>query len=131
MSERRSVGFVIVLACLVAAPTAGDIGSCNGKAEPLGAPAFFAARLSMECDRCRECGFDSRACRLACDDVARSSFPQNFPAGCAPVIHDGEVCLHAIEALSCSAFGDLVSDAPIVPTECDFCPASAASGGTP
>jgi hypothetical protein len=125
---RRWFVAILFLAPLIAAPTAGDIGSCGSAAEPLGAPEFFVARLSLECERCKDCGYGSRTCVLVCDQVAKKSYPRAFPEGCRPVVHDGEVCLRAIEALSCNAFGDLVSDAPIVPTECDFCPASAATG---
>ena len=121
--ERRSIVLVAIVAALCAAPTVGDVGSCGQKAAPLGAPEFFGARLQLECDRCRRCGYSSRACVRACDALARHAIPPSFPEGCSPVVHDGEVCLRALDALSCSAFGDVVSDAPIVPTECDFCPA--------
>jgi hypothetical protein len=126
INRRLGIVVIVLLAPLVAAPTVGDVGSCGAPAEPLGAPEFFSARLSLECNRCKDCGYGGRTCTLVCDDVAKKDFPRAFPEGCHPVVHDGEVCLHAIEALSCSAFGDLVSDAPIVPTECDFCPAAAA-----
>jgi hypothetical protein len=123
---RASIGFVVILATLVAAPTVGDIGSCGTPAEPLGAPEFFSARLSLECDRCNTCGFTaSPICKQVCADLQKKRFPSTFPDGCHPVTHDGDVCLNAIEALSCNDFGDLVTDPPIVPTECDFCPASA------
>lgn len=126
MTTRRWIVAVFFLAPLVAAPTVGDVGSCGSAAEPLGAPEFFGARVSLECQRCKDCGYGGRTCTLVCDQTAKQSYPRSFPEGCHPVIHDGEVCLHAIEALSCSAFGDLVAEAPIVPTECDFCPAAAA-----
>jgi hypothetical protein len=44
-------------------------------------------------------------------------------------VHDGEVCLRAIESLSCNGFGDVVDPQPIVPTECDFCPERAVEAG--
>ena len=120
---RISIGFAIVLAIFAAAPTVGDIGSCGQKAESLDAKAFFDARLDDECARCQECGLFTRACTRACDKKLLR--PSTFPPGCKPVVHDGEVCLHAIESLSCNAFADLVSDFDaIVPTECDFCPLS-------
>jgi len=119
---RISVGFAIVLALFAAAPTVGDVGSCGQKAEPLDATKFFAERLDDTCARCQECDLATRACVRACDK--KLGRPTSFPAGCHPIVHDGEVCLRAIEALSCASFGDLVSDDPIVPTECDFCPLS-------
>ena len=121
--SRASIAFVMVLALFAAAPTVGDVGSCNAAVEALDAKAFFTRRLAAECARCDDCGLNTRACIRACD--ARTEVPTSFPAGCHPVVHDGEVCLHAIDALSCGAASDLVSDAPIVPTECDFCPAPA------
>jgi hypothetical protein len=126
ISRRLGIIAIVLLAPLVAAPTVGDVGSCGTAAEPLGAPEFFSARLAMVCRRCHDCDYGGRTCTLVCDQLAKKSFPRAFPEGCHPVVHDGEVCLRAIDALSCNDFGDLVSDAPIVPTECDFCPASAA-----
>ena len=125
---RLSIGFTIVLAVFVAAPTVGDVGSCGAPADPLDANAFFRQRLEDECSMCRTCGYATRACKRACTRGA--VVPTSFPAGCHPVVHDGEVCLRAIEALNCNGFGDMVSDLdPIVPTECDFCPASDVEGG--
>jgi hypothetical protein len=118
---RLSIGFAIVLGLCAAAPTVGDIGSCNGApAEPLGAEKFFAARAQLECAHCRDCGLSSQACTIACDP--RATLPIAFPEGCHPVVHDGEVCLNALDALSCGAFADVVGPAAVVPTECDFCP---------
>lgn len=125
--NRPSVGFVIVLAVFAAAPTVGDVGGCNDRAVPLDANKFFGARLQIECARCDECGLTTASCRRACD--RKTIVPSTFPAGCAPVEHDGQVCLNALEALSCDAFGDVVAPAPIVPTECDFCPSPPAEAG--
>ncbi len=120
-ASRPSIGFAIVLALCAAAPTAGDVGGCGATIEPLDARKFFTERLRIECARCGECGYATAQCRRACD--ARTAVPRSFPDGCRPVDHDGQVCLRALEALSCSSFGDVVDPAPIVPTECDFCPA--------
>lgn len=120
MKQRIGTAFAIVLAVFVAAPTVGDIGGCGGTDERLDAKKFFAERFRVECDRCKECGYSTPACRRACD--RRTVVPGSFPAGCTPVVHDGEVCLRAIEALSCDGFADVVDPQPIVPTECDFCP---------
>ena len=124
---RLSIGFVIVLALFAAAPTVGDVGACGTAVEPLDAGAFFKQRLDDECRRCDECGYASRTCKRACDKTV--PIPTTFPPGCHPVVHDGEVCLRAIEALGCDAFGELVSNVPIVPTECDFCPVNDVEGG--
>ncbi|GAC1353163.1 MAG: hypothetical protein NVS3B20_20010 [Polyangiales bacterium] len=125
--SRTSIAFVIALALLVSAPVVGDVGACGAVAETLDAQRFFNARLEDECTRCNECANSSPGCRRACD--RKTPRPLTFPPGCHPLVHDGEVCLHAIEALSCNAFGDLVSDNPIVPTECDFCPSADGKAG--
>lgn len=125
--SRPSIGFVIVLAFFAAAPTVGDVGGCNDSADPLDASKFFGARLQLECDRCKECGYTTAACKRACNKS--TIVPSTFPAGCKPLEHDGQVCLRALEALSCDGFGDVVSSPPIVPTECDFCPEPPAEAG--
>lgn len=125
--NRSKIAFVIVLSILSAAPTVGDIGGCGGTDETLDARKFFTERLRVDCERCGECGLTTPACRRACNKS--TIVPGSFPAGCRPVVYDGEVCLRAIEALSCDAFADVVDPAPIVPTECDFCPERAVSGG--
>ncbi|MBX7197095.1 MAG: hypothetical protein K1X94_33915 [Sandaracinaceae bacterium] len=125
-ANRPSIGFVIVLAVFSAAPTVGDVGGCNESATNLDARKFFSARLSVECSRCKECDFITAACKRACDK--NTIIPSTFPAGCQPLEHDGQVCLRALEALSCSAFEDAVATSPIVPTECDFCPEPSEAG---
>ncbi len=117
---RRSIAFVIVLACCAAAPTVGDVGSCGGPIEALDAHKYFAARAELECRHCQDCKLETNACKVACD--AHATLPTAFPEGCHPLVHDGDVCLNALDALGCGAFGDAVSDTAIVPTECDFCP---------
>jgi hypothetical protein len=125
--NRASIGFIIVLGVFAAAPTVGDIGGCGGTDETLDARKFFAARLELECDRCGECALDTAPCRRACNKS--TIVPSTFPTGCRPAVHDGEVCLRALEALSCTRFADVVDPAPIVPTECDFCPERAVEAG--
>ncbi|MBI2393157.1 MAG: hypothetical protein HYV09_26465 [Deltaproteobacteria bacterium] len=119
---RPSVGFVIVLAICAAAPTVGDVGGCQDAAKPLDANKFFAARLQLECDRCKECELSTAMCKRACDP--RTRVPSSFPEGCRPLEHDGQVCLRALEAASCDEFEGVVAPSPVVPTECDFCPES-------
>jgi hypothetical protein len=127
MTRRTSLAFVMCLSVLVAAPTVGDIGSCGAPVAPLDATKFFDARLRDTCQRCRDCGLSTLACNIACDPGTPR--PDAFPTGCTPDTHDGEVCLDSILALSCHDVGRLVSDTPVAPTECDFCPASAAEAG--
>ena len=53
--------------------------------------------------------------------------PQNerdvfIPQTCRPLLHDGEVCLRALNAASCSDYATFVDDdAPALPSECEFC----------
>jgi hypothetical protein len=124
--KRPILPFGIVLAGFCLAPTVGDVGGCAEASSPLDASRFFQVRAQTICQRCGDCGLSTRTCALDCagDDV-----PTAFPAGCAPVVHDGEVCVRAIESISCSDVTALVSAAPITPTECDFCPAALADGG--
>ncbi|MGZ3456555.1 MAG: hypothetical protein ACXWUG_05580 [Polyangiales bacterium] len=124
---RPSIGFVIVLAILAAAPTVGDVGGCGTQVEPLDATKFFTQELDLTCSRCDECGILAPRCKTACDTRTRI-VPHTFVNGCNPVVHDGEVCINALEALSCSAFDDYV-ERSVLPTECDFCPQEDA--GTP
>ena len=126
MSDRPSLGFVIVLGVLTAAPTVGDVGGCNEAAAPLDASKFFRARLEITCAQCKDCGVATATCRAACDPATFA--PSTFPSGCKPVEHDGQVCLRALESMSCGEFESVVAAAPIVSTECDFCPAPAAEG---
>ena len=117
----RRAWIAIVLALGAAAPTAGDVGSCSEPAEDLDAGKFFAKKRGIECARCSECGVATRACGAAC---APGGGADAFPEGCYPLIHDGEVCLNALDAASCGDFAETMSDtAPTVPTECNFCPA--------
>ena len=123
--DRARLGLVMVLGVLAMAPTVGDVGGCNEQADELSAEKFFRARLESECQRCKACEIAANpGCKRAC--APNPFLPSVFPKGCRPLVHDGEVCLRAIEDLSCEAFADVVAANPVVPTECDFCPA-----GTP
>jgi hypothetical protein len=113
------------LLLVVAAPTVGDIGSCGGQPNELDPVAFFQQKASLDCARCGECDLHTQACARACDP---KQAPTAFPVGCYPLVHDGEVCLHALEATGCSQYRSFVSDrGSTVPTECNFCPPGAQS----
>jgi hypothetical protein len=119
-SRRRLLLVALVLALFTAAPTPGDTGGCQ-PARPLDETVFFRAKRNVDCDRCQECDFTSDHCTRACDDQRTST--ERFPDGCAPLAHDGAVCLRALAAASCDDYGKYVSDdRPQLPSECDFCP---------
>ena len=105
---------------LCTAPTPGDIGGCGQKAAPLDPGIFFASQANIDCQRCDECGLR----RAACSDACRfQGYPEAFPEGCAPLVHDGEVCLRALLHASCDDYGAYMSDTEkTTPTECNFCP---------
>jgi hypothetical protein len=116
----RSMRIAMVALLFLAAPTAGDIGSCNQPLNDLDAAKFFAAKQGVDCERCTECGLMSHVCKRAC---AAAPVAGTFPHGCDPLEHDGEVCLDALLAASCVDYQGYVADqGATVPTECDFCP---------
>lgn len=120
-SSRRALLALCASCALCAAPTPGDIGGCGRVVEDLDAAAYFAAKRDVDCDACRQCGFTTRRCSLACEREAGQ--PDVFPEGCHPLVFDGEVCLRALRHSSCDDYRAYVSDAAAaVPTECDFCP---------
>jgi hypothetical protein len=109
----------VVLFC--AAPTPGDIGGCGQRVQPLGPEPFFAAKKEIDCSKCDECSFSTKFCESACDADAEQQ--TEFPAGCNPIVHDGEVCLNALEAAGCGEYEDYVKDGDRQsPNECRFCP---------
>ena len=112
------VGVFLGLLCM--APTAGDIGGCGKEATDLDAEDYAQARKSEDCDRCRECGITTERCKRACDPTKAPEIA--LPQTCKPVRHDGEVCLRAIDTVSCEKFATYVDDfAAATPGECDFC----------
>lgn len=119
-----------LFALLTLAPTAGDIGSCGQSAVELDETKFFQQKERIDCLACQECVLDSPlACAQACDGVV-NVVP--FPDGCLPLVHDGEVCLNALEAASCDDMAKyLDKDAPTIPFECNFCSPDARGGGEP
>jgi hypothetical protein len=49
--------------------------------------------------------------------------PSEFPKGCFPLVHDGEVCLRALSYSTCDEYVEYLDDrVPRIPTECNFCP---------
>jgi hypothetical protein len=114
-------GFLLVLALFTMAPTPpGDVGGCGQAAQPLDAQVFFQHWANIDCEKCTECRFDTERCTAACD---ATEIQTAFREGCAPLVHDGEVCLHALRAADCDEYEDYVKDSgPLVPTECRFCP---------
>ncbi len=124
----------IVIALLAAAPTAGDIGSSCQPLVVLDHAKFFAAKQSVDCEKCMACALTSNACTAAC---GKKPVAPAFPKDCFPLVHDGEVCIRALSDASCADYALFVADqGAIIPTECDFCPADKAppgvggSGGT-
>lgn len=134
MSVRRRELAAVSLVALVfgAGPTVGDIGSCGRSASDIDEAAFASSHKQTDCQRCTSCGLQSQTCARACDPQAPSDV--GWPSTCHPLEHDGEVCLRALQAASCSDYAAFVSDVdPTSPTECDFChlltgPINAASG---
>ena len=115
---RRLVTTLMLLLC--AAPTAGDIGSCGQTAEDLDPIKFFARKGGIDLAKCDECGFAGATCSARRDGQLEATA---FAEGCYPLVHDGEVCLRALEHADCDEYGQYVrDDAPTVPTECNFCP---------
>jgi len=114
---RALLGFVVLAFC--AAPVPGDVGGCNQSAEELDAAAFFASKAQVDCAHCGECAFDTEACARACQGSTQTEFSKD----CLPLVHDGEACLRALDAASCSDYAAYVRDeSPSIPTECAFCP---------
>lgn len=124
---RELARLAIVALFFLAAPTAGDIGSCNQTAEDLDSAKFFEAKQNLDCNRCFDCALTTKACELACGPALAFSFPK----GCYPLVHDGEVCLDVLNASSCADYTRYMADiAATIPTECDFCPLGSLDAGT-
>ena len=119
--RRRDLALCALLALVFGAgPTVGDIGSCGDQASLLDLATFQAERKAIDCQQCRQCGLMTMWCVNACNPDAPS--PVQWPSTCQPLVHDGVVCIDALQVASCSAYASYVSDtAPTVPTECDFC----------
>jgi hypothetical protein len=113
-------GLLILLAVVFGmGPTVGDIGSCSQKADPLDGPTFFALKARIDCARCGECSLSGAQCSAACAGPPATA----FLSGCRPLVHDGEVCLHALMHASCDDYAAFTDELhPTAPSECQFCP---------
>lgn len=131
MTRSRALRLVVmIVAMLCLAPTPGDIGGCGQTAEDLDPAVFFSTLAATDCRACQSCGFPSATCTQACD--TKTPIPAAFSAGCAPLAHDGEVCLRRLQNDSCSVYQRYVADdeagkaVPLTsrprPSECQFCP---------
>lgn len=110
----------LVALLFTAAPTVGDIGSCGQSPDDLDPVKYFTAKETLDCERCRACDILTDACTRACEPALDLS---DFPSGCYPLVHDGEVCLRVLSASSCQEYAGFMADvAPTLPTECNFCP---------
>jgi hypothetical protein len=111
------------------APTPGDVGGCGKEATELDPVAYADTRKVTDCNRCRACALGTARCARACDDTQPPEI--QLPSTCRPLYHDGEVCIRALKAASCSDYASYMDDvAPSIPSECDFCrvPPPAATG---
>ena len=119
-ASRKLHGVTIFLALVFGmGPTVGDIGSCNQEPNPLDPALFFVVKARIDCARCAECGLSSTPCRAACAGPPQTSFLR----GCRPLVHDGEVCLHALLHASCDDYVSYTDESrPTAPSECQFCP---------
>lgn len=120
--QLAKLGLAFIALAFCAAPVPGDVGGCGQEPQELDPVTFFWSLQGTECDQCRACELTTAACERACGEVLVQS---EFPKDCVPLVHDGEVCLRALQSGSCDDFRGYMSDhAPTIPTECDFCPGS-------
>jgi hypothetical protein len=122
--QRVTIARLVLVVCLTllcTAPTPGDVGGCGQPARDLDPEAFFQEKRRIDCSHCTECGIRTESCDVACSEEPPPI--EGFPAGCYPLVHDGEVCLRALDDASCDEYRPYVADeAPQVPSECNFCP---------
>ena len=119
--DRKAVhGLTIFLAVVLGmGPTVGDIGSCGQDIDALDAPTFFELKARIDCSRCSECTLSGKQCEAACISPPATA----FAPGCHPLVHDGEVCLHALLHAPCDDYATYVDENhPAAPSECQFCP---------
>lgn len=105
---------------LLTAPTPGDVGGCGQARQVLDVEAFFESKQGIDCERCDECRLRTERCVSAC---STSPIETEFPEGCVPLVHDGEVCLRRLLDASCDEYAGYMDDGDAkAPTECNFCP---------
>jgi hypothetical protein len=120
IARRETVVLALVALAFVAAPTPGDVGGCGKTATALSPSGFARGRKTVDCRRCTDCDLHTQRCARACDPSAPSDV--QIPDTCHPLLHDGEVCLDALLAASCSDYATYMDDvAPATPSECTFC----------
>ncbi|MFO0677638.1 MAG: hypothetical protein U0169_13975 [Polyangiaceae bacterium] len=128
-SARELAGVAFVALVFGMAPTVGDVGGCGAAPEDMSSALFANERKLVDCKRCTECAIDTARCRRACTPNAPTDTV--IPKTCRPLVHDGEVCLRALEAASCSSYSRYVADdLPSTPSECAFCRFEDPDGGT-
>ncbi|MEO7037065.1 MAG: hypothetical protein ABI548_24140 [Polyangiaceae bacterium] len=119
--QSRTLPLAVLVFLFCTAPTPGDVGGCGQKPAELDPGVFFGSKEAIDCRRCDECKINSGACTNACNFP--DTYPKAFPERCLALVHDGEVCLRALQYASCGDYASYMSDAsPSVPTECNFCP---------
>src|SRR5262249_31679101 len=121
MSSRLLPRFCLAVTALffLVAPYSGDYGCFSDGATDLDPNKFFLAKQEDDCAACLDCGFVTDYCNRASGPAMGGT----SPLACYPLVQDGEVCLRALEATSCSDYESYVADqGATIPTECDFCP---------
>jgi hypothetical protein len=118
---RRAILLLLCGFCL--APTPGDVGGCGQRVEDLDPVAFHAARRKLDCHACLTCGLTTQTCQQSCSLGGATEQAAEFAESCFPLVHDGEVCLRALQAADCETYATYLADvAPEEPSECHFCP---------
>lgn len=101
-------------------PWRATSGAATRARDPLDPNKFSASKQAIDCQRCTDCDIRTDACTAACGE---KPVVVSFPTNCVPLVHDGEVCLDALLAASCSDYRSYVANVgATTPTECDFCP---------
>lgn len=118
--RRHALALALFALLLGTGSTVGDVGGCGADAVDLDETRFALARKRLDCARCTSCSLKTARCTMACD--LRKPSDVGFPPNCKPLLHDGEVCLHALQVASCSDYAFYVDDQTrAVPIECEFC----------
>lgn len=120
-SRADALRLAVVALFFTAAPTAGDIGGCGQAENELDPSKFFSTKQDVDCARCAACSIDTTACARSCSP---GLVIKDFPPGCVPLEHDGEVCVDALLVAGCTDYASYMADqGSTIPTECNFCPA--------